>query len=259
MTNHHPLIDNLKSNVLNKLGLNKDEKLIIAGPCAVESKEQMKLVCEELKKNNIKFLRAGAFKPRTSPYDFQGLGIEGLKILKEIKNEYNLKLVSEIPSTNALDEFLDTVDIIQVGTRNMQNFELLKALSKTNKPVLLKRGFGNTLDEFLSAAEYIVLGGNQNIILCERGIRTFEPNTRNTLDLGAVITIKQNLNIPIIVDPSHASGKSSHVLPLSLASMACGADGLMIEIHPLPSSSKSDSMQALSFEQFDNLIKKLNL
>lgn len=257
MTTNHPLINNLHSNVFQKLGLKKNEKLIIAGPCAVESYEQMKLVCLELQKNNIKFLRAGAFKPRTSPYDFQGLEYEGLNILKQIKEEFSLKIVSEIPSAELLDSFIDTVDIIQVGARNMQNFALLKALSKTNKPILLKRGFSNTLEEWLLASEYLLIGGNQNIILCERGIRTFETNTRNTLDLGAVITIKQNYDIPIITDPSHASGKSSHVIPLSLASIASGADGLMIEIHPNPIEAKSDRMQALSFNEFENLIKQI--
>lgn len=257
MTNNHPLIDNLNSNLLEKLGLEHNEKLIIAGPCAVENYEQMKQVCDELVKNNIHFLRAGAFKPRTSPYDFQGLGLEGLNILKQIKNEYNLKIVSEIPSSELIPAFLDTVDIFQVGARNMQNFALLKALSKINKPIILKRGFGNTLDEWLAAAEYLLVGGNEQIILCERGIRTFETNTRNTLDLGSVITIKQNYHLPIIVDPSHASGKASHVLPLSNASLVAGADGLMIEIHPHPKDAKSDSLQALSFNEFDNLITNL--
>lgn len=257
MTNKHPLVDNLHSNLLEQLGLSKSEKLIIAGPCAVESYEQMKDVCDELIKNNIHFLRAGAYKPRTSPYDFQGLELEGLKILKQIKAEYNIKIVSEIPSSELINEFLNVVDIFQVGARNMQNFALLKALSNIKKPVILKRGFGNTLDEWLSAAEYLLVGGNDQIILCERGIRTFETNTRNTLDLGAVITIKQNYDLPIITDPSHASGKASHVLPLANASLAAGADGLMIEIHPDPKKAKSDRLQALSFDEFDNLISHL--
>lgn len=251
---NHPLIDILTSNVLMNIGLKQNEKLIIAGPCAVESYEQMVEVAEELTKNHITFLRAGAFKPRTSPYDFQGLEIEGLKILKKIKAQYNLKIVSEIPSTEYLDDFVETVDIIQVGARNMQNFALLKALSKVNKPVLLKRGFANTLEEWLCAAEYLLKGGNDQIILCERGIRTFETNTRNTLDLGVVATIKQEYNIPIIVDPSHACGNNKLVTPLSLASLVVGADGLMIEIHPNPKASLSDSAQALSFNEFENLI-----
>ena len=254
---NHPLIDKLYSNVLTNLGLMDNEKLIIAGPCAVESYEQMKKIADELVKNDIKFLRAGAFKPRTSAYDFQGLELEGLNILKRIKNEYNLKIVSEIPSAEYLQEFIDVVDIIQVGARNMQNFYLLKALSKINKPVLLKRGFANTLEEWLCAAEYLLIGGNNQVILCERGIRTFETITRNTLDLGSVVTIKQHYHIPIIVDPSHACGNDKLVLPLSLASLVAGADGLIVEIHPNPKVSLSDSAQALSFDECDELIKTI--
>lgn len=255
---NHPLIDNLKSNLLNELGLKNGKKLIIAGPCAIESYDQIKCIAEELVKNNVHFMRAGAFKPRTSAYDFQGMGVEGLEILKRIKSEYNLKVVSEIPAIEYIPQFEEIVDIIQVGARNMQNFALLKALSKTNKPILLKRGFANTLEEWLCAAEYLLLGGNNKVILCERGIRTFESNTRNTLDLGAVATIKQKYDVPIIVDPSHACGNSNLVLPLSLASIAAGADGLIIEIHPNPSSALSDSLQALNFIEFDNLISKIS-
>ncbi len=255
---NHPLIDQLDSHVLASLGLMKNEKLVIAGPCAVESYEQMQKIAKELIKNNIKFLRAGAFKPRTSAYDFQGLELEGLNILKRIKNEYNLKIVSEIPAPEYLQAFIEVVDIIQVGARNMQNFYLLKALSKSNKPILLKRGFANTLEEWLCAAEYLLIGGNNQVILCERGIRTFETNTRNTLDLGSVVTIKQNYHLPVIVDPSHACGNNQLILPLALASLVAGGDGLIVEIHPNPKASLSDSAQALSFDEFDDLVKAIN-
>lgn len=254
---NHPLIDQFHFPVLQELGISKNEKLIIAGPCAVENLEQMTQIAEMLKHHHISFLRAGSFKPRTSPYDFQGLEKEALEILKYIKDTYQLKIVSEIPSIQYLDDFADAVDIFQIGARNMQNFSLLKDLSTTNKPLLLKRGFGNTLEEWLCAAEYLLLGGNQNVILCERGIRTFENATRSTLDLGSVALIKNTYQIPVIVDPSHASGRSDIVTPLSLASLEAGADGLIIEVHPNPNIALSDRTQALTFEQFQTLYSKI--
>lgn len=253
---NHPLIDKFNEPVLSNLGLKKDEKLIILGPCAVESMEQLEQIAKFLHENGIKFMRAGAFKPRTSVYDFQGLGTVGLQYLKQIKEKYNLKIVSEIMDPLQLP-LMDMVDVLQVGARNMQNFSLLKALGKISKPVILKRGFGNTIEEFLCAAEYILQGGNKNLILCERGIKTFEPLTRNTLDLASVALIKKNYNIPIICDPSHATGHSDLVIPLSLASIACGADGIMVEIHNNPAFSLSDSEQALNLDEAFLLIEKL--
>lgn len=254
MTNH-PLIETFKEPVFKNLGLNDHEKLIILGPCAVESLSQMEKIAQFLKENQIKFLRAGCFKPRTSVYDFQGLGIKGLEILKTIKEKYGLKIVSEITSLDQMPEMLNIVDIFQVGARNMQNFALLNELGKSNVPVILKRGFGNTLDELLSAAEYILSGGNRNVILCERGIRTFETSTRSILDLGSVIVIKNNYQIPIITDPSHAAGHHELVIPLAKASLASGADGLIVEIHNDPSKCLSDKEQALNFDEAKKLIQ----
>jgi len=252
----HPLIDKFNEPVLKNLGLENDEKLIILGPCAVESYAQLDEIAKFLTENNIKFMRAGVFKPRTSVYDFQGLGSSGLALLKEIKEKYNLKLVSEIMDISQLP-LMNDIDILQVGARNMQNFELLKQLGKTNKTIILKRGFGNTIDEFLCAAEYILKGGNKNLILCERGIRTFEPLTRNTLDLGCVAIIKNQYQIPIITDPSHATGHQQLVTPLALASLAAGADGIMIEIHNNPSIALSDAEQALDLKMAKELINRI--
>jgi len=236
----------------------ENELLLIAGPCSIESKEQMFKVCEFLNKEEVKFIRAGAYKPRTSPYSFQGLKEIGLDIIKEIKNNFSLKIVSEIVDLAHLDFYCRYVDIIQVGARNMQNFNILKELGKTKKPIILKRGFGNTIEEWLNAAEYLLTNGNENIILCERGIRTFEPMMRNTFDVGAIALGKTLSNLPIIGDPSHAAGRHDIVAPLALAALAAGADGLMIEIHPNPKQSISDSKQALSFEEFSELLKKIN-
>lgn len=256
MQNKYPLLKQINNDAYN--ALNISEKLVIAGPCSVENYESLLEEANFLLNNGIKYLRAGAYKPRTSVHDFQGLGYEGLQILKRVKDETGIKIVTEIPDSSLINEF-DFVDIIQVGARNMQNFSLLKALGATNKPIILKRGFGNTIDEWLSAAEYIVSQGNKNIILCERGIKTFESATRNTLDISSVAIIKEYLNIPVIVDPSHAAGRTDIILPLSKASLAVGADGLIIEVHYDPIKSYSDSQQALSFESFKNLISELKL
>ena len=230
---------------------------IIAGPCSVESKEQISLVANEVKKYGASFLRGGAFKPRTSPYSFQGLKYEGLNLLNEAKAETGLPIVTELMSPYDIDTFIEKADIIQVGARNMQNFDLLKELGKTNKPILLKRGLSATIEEWLMSAEYIMAGGNENIILCERGIRTYETYTRNTLDLSAIPVIKKLSHLPVIVDPSHAAGYWYLVEPLAKAAIAVGADGLMIEVHNNPQCALSDGQQSLKPELFDKVMKKV--
>ena len=231
---------------------------IIAGPCSVESYEQVLEVAKAIKKAGATILRGGAFKPRTSPYSFQGLGLEGLKMLIEAKKQTGLPIVTELMSEHYL-EYFDDVDMIQIGARNMQNFELLKAVGKTKKPVLLKRGLSNTIEEWLMSAEYIMAEGNLEVILCERGIRTFEPYTRNTLDLSAIPILKEKTHLPVIVDPSHASGLSRLVKPLSLASVGAGADGLIIEVHNHPESALSDGAQSLKPEQFEDLVQAVDV
>ena len=221
----------------------------IAGPCSVESEEQLIGIAREVKRLGATMLRGGAFKPRTSPYDFQGLKAEGIDLLMEAKKETGLPIVTEIMNANHLPLFED-VDVIQVGARNMQNFELLKELGKTRKPILLKRGLANTMKEWLMSAEYIMAGGNENVILCERGIRTFETYTRNTLDLSAVSVLKELTHLPVIVDPSHATGVARYVKPMSYAAAACGAAGLMIEVHNDPKHALCDGPQSLTPEQF---------
>jgi len=227
---------------------------LIAGPCSVESPEQIIEIAKSVKKSGATVLRGGAFKPRTSPYAFQGLRAEGIEMLIKAREITGLPIVTEIMNSAHLEHFRD-VDIIQVGARNMQNFELLKELGKFNKPVLLKRGLANTLEELLMSAEYIIAGGNTNIILCERGIRTFETYTRNTLDISAVPLLKELTHLPVVVDPSHATGISRLVRPLSLASAAAGADGLIIEVHNDPTKALCDGPQSLTPEAFDSLAK----
>ncbi len=222
---------------------------IIAGPCSVESEEQIICVAQAVKAAGATLLRGGAFKPRTSPYAFQGLHGEGIRLLVEAKKATGLPIVTEIMDANHLPMFAD-VDVIQVGARNMQNFELLKELGRCNKPILLKRGLANTLQELLMSAEYIMAGGNENVILCERGIRTFETATRNTLDLSCVPVLHQLTHLPVIVDPSHATGVSRLVKPMSLAAAACGADGLIIEVHNDPKHALCDGAQSLTPEEF---------
>lgn len=223
---------------------------VMAGPCSVEGEAQIVEVAEAVKRAGASFLRGGAFKPRTSPYSFQGLEAEGLKLLLEAKRQTGLPIVTEIMSEKHLDLFAD-VDIIQLGARNMQNFMLLKELGRSNKPILLKRGLSATMEEFLMAAEYIFAGGNQNVILCERGIRTFETMIRNNLDISAIPLIKMFSHLPVIIDPSHAAGRRDMVQPLSRAAIAAGADGLIIEVHNDPKSALCDGAQSLDIPQFD--------
>ncbi len=223
---------------------------LIAGPCSVESREQLLEAAASVKESGATMLRGGAYKPRTSPYAFQGLGVEGLKILAEAREVTGLPVCTELMDPRHLEDLATYSDIIQIGARNMQNFQLLSAVGEVRRPVLLKRGLAATIDELLMAAEYIVKEGNDQVILCERGIRTFETATRNTLDLSAVPIIKQLSHLPVVVDPSHASGKVDLVEPLSLAAIAAGADGLMIEMHPHPETALSDGAQSLDPEQF---------
>lgn len=230
---------------------------VIAGPCSIETTEQMTEVAKAVKNSGAGMLRGGAFKPRTSPYAFQGLHDEGLKMLLEAGKATGLPVVTELMSPTHIDLFQD-VDLIQIGARNMQNFELLKEVGKLKTPVLLKRGLANTLDELLMSAEYIMAGGNENVILCERGIRTFETATRNTLDLSAIPMLKKKSHLPVVVDPSHACGIRWMVEPMALAAIASGADGLMIEVHNNPEKALCDGPQSLTPEAFDQLMKKVN-
>lgn len=232
---------------------------IMAGPCSVESPEQILSIAQSVKKSGAGFLRGGAFKPRTSPYSFQGLKKQGLEMLKYAKEQTGLPIVTEIMSTEFIDDFVEEVDVIQVGARNMQNFELLKQLGKTNKPILLKRGLSSTIEELLMSAEYIMAGGNENVILCERGIRTFEKYTRNTLDLSAIPAIKKLSHLPVIVDPSHAAGLWWMVEPLAKAAIAVGADGLIIEVHNDPENALCDGNQSIKPKRFEQLMEKLKL
>lgn len=230
---------------------------MIAGPCSVESEKQIIQVASGVKASGAKILRGGAYKPRTSPYSFQGLEREGLTLLEEARQETGLPIVTEIMSPNLVEEFEQRVDIIQVGARNMQNFDLLKELGKCSKPILLKRGLSATIEEWLMSAEYILAGGNPNVILCERGIRTFETYTRNTLDLSAIPAVKRLSHLPVVVDPSHSAGMSWMVEPLSLAALAVGADGLIVEVHNCPEKALCDGAQSLNMNQFESLMTKL--
>ena len=229
---------------------------VMAGPCSVESEEQIISIAEDVKKSGATFLRGGAFKPRTSPYAFQGLGCEGIELLLAAKKITGLPIVSELMSINQL-EFFDDVDVIQIGARNMQNFTLLKELGSCGKPILLKRGLANTVKELLMSAEYIMAGGNENIILCERGIRSFDNFTRNVLDLSAVPYLKKVSHLPVIVDPSHATGLAWMVPTMSKAAIACGADGIMVEVHNNPQQALCDGEQSITPSEFDNLMKQM--
>ena len=229
---------------------------VIAGPCSVETEEQIIEVAQDVKKSGATLLRGGAFKPRTSPYSFQGLAGEGLRLLLEAKKATGLPIVTELMNLDHLDMFAD-VDVIQIGARNMQNFDLLKEVGKCKKPILLKRGLANTLEEWLMSAEYIMAGGNENVILCERGIRTFETATRNTLDIAAVPMLKKLTHLPVIIDPSHATGISWMVAPLAKTAVAAGADGLMIEVHNNPAKALCDGAQSLNPVQFDELMQDI--
>lgn len=229
---------------------------VIAGPCSIESESQMIEIAKSVKKSGATLLRGGAFKPRSSPYAFQGMGEDGLKLLIQAKKETGLPIVTEIMEISELPLF-DEVDVIQVGARNMQNFKLLTELGNTRKPILLKRGLSSTIEEWLLSAEYILAGGNENVILCERGIRTFETTTRNTLDISAIPILKKQTHLPIIVDPSHATGKRELVPPLAKAAIAAGADGLMIEVHNNPAMALCDGAQSLDLKQFEELMADL--
>jgi len=229
---------------------------VIAGPCSVESEEQITGIAQAVKGMGASALRGGAFKPRTSPYSFQGMGYDGLNLLEKARAATGLPIVTELMSTDDIGYFVDHVDVIQVGARNMQNFDLLKRLGKVNKPILLKRGLSATIEEWLMSAEYILAGGNPNVILCERGVRTFESFTRNTLDLSAVLAVKRQSHLPVVVDPSHASGQAWMVERLSLAAIAAGADGLIIEVHNDPPHALCDGQQSITPDQFRGLMVK---
>jgi len=232
---------------------------LMAGPCTVESLEQIEIIAEKLNEIGVKILRGGAFKPRTSPYAFQGLGEEGLKIMRHVADKYNMLVISEIMDISQLPLFLKYVDIFQVGARNMQNFNLLRELGYIDRPVMLKRGLSATIEEWLMSAEYIMSGGNRDVILCERGIRTFERATRNTLDLSAIPVVKKVSHLPIVVDPSHATGLRDKVAPMSRASIAAGADGIIVEVHHSPETAICDGAQSLYPEQFMKLVEDLKI
>ncbi len=234
------------------------EPVVMAGPCAVESEEQALTIAAIVKKGGAKIFRGGAFKPRTSPYSFQGLGKKGLQILEKVRAETGLYIVTEATDTANLGAVEKSADIIQIGARNMQNYALLRLAGQTRKPILLKRGLAATIEEWLMAAEYIMSEGNSQVILCERGIRTFADNTRNTLDLSAITSIKEASHLPIIADPSHAAGKRDYVIPLSRGAIAVGADGLIIEVHNDPAHAMSDGMQSLYPQQFEQLMEEIN-
>ena len=231
---------------------------VIAGPCSVESEAQICEVAEDVKRSGAALLRGGAFKPRTSPYSFQGMGTAGLELLLEAKKKTGLPIVTEIMDPRMAELFEEEVDVVQVGARNMQNFELLKEVGKRSKPILLKRGLSNTYEEWIMSAEYIMAAGNENVILCERGVRTFETYTRNTLDVSAIPAVKQMSHLPVIVDPSHAAGMYWMVEPLALAAVAAGADGLIIEVHNDPAHAKCDGQQSLTPQKFDALMHKVS-
>lgn len=233
------------------------QPLLVAGPCSVESLEQVREVAAALKAQGVSILRGGAYKPRTSPYDFQGMGIEGLEILRKVGDEFGLKVVSEIVNPADVEMATQYLDIIQIGARNMQNFELLKEVGKVNTPVLLKRGLSATIEEFIYAAEYILHNGNSNVMLCERGIRTYEKATRNTLDISAVPILKQETHLPVFVDVTHSTGRRDLLLPAARAALAIGADGVMVEVHPDPETALSDAKQQINIPQFNEFVAEL--
>ncbi|MFW5838818.1 MAG: 3-deoxy-7-phosphoheptulonate synthase [Bacillota bacterium] len=241
----------------NDVTIGGGNTVMIAGPCSVESETQLMTITKALHEQGVRVLRGGAFKPRTSPYTFQGLEEEGLRLLRKAADTFDMAVISEIPSADLLPLFETYVDIIQVGARNMQNFQLLKALGKSTLPIMLKRGLSATIEEWLMSAEYIISHGNPNVILCERGIRTFETYTRNTLDISAVLAVKELSHLPIIVDPSHASGRWSMIEPLSKAALSVGADGLMVEVHNDPENALSDGAQSLKIPRFDAMMTEL--
>lgn len=252
----HP--DNTIITLDNGLKIGDGSLTMIAGPCSVESEEQVAEIAEAVKKSGAVILRGGAFKPRTSPYAFQGMGAEGLELLKKARTKTALPIISEVMSVSQIELF-DDVDIIQVGARNMQNFELLKELGKQSKPVMLKRGLSSTIEELLMSAEYIMSNGNEQVILCERGIRTFETKTRNTLDISAIPILKKLSHLPVFIDPSHASGIPWLVEPLSMAAVAAGADGLIIEVHNNPAKALCDGAQSLTPDMYNSVVKRIKM
>ncbi|HTU46373.1 MAG TPA: 3-deoxy-7-phosphoheptulonate synthase [Bryobacteraceae bacterium] len=243
---------------VNGVEIGGDEFIVMAGPCSVESERQILETAEIVARHGAKFLRGGAFKPRTSPYDFQGMELEGLKLLRRAKHATGLGIITEVMSDGDVEMVAEYADILQIGARNMQNFALLKALGKTQRPVMLKRGLSSTIKELLMSAEYVVAHGNQNVILCERGIRTFETATRNTCDITAIPVLNELSHLPVILDPSHATGKRSLVPPLSRAAVAIGADGLIVEVHPHPEKAMSDGAQSLNPDQFASMMRELS-
>lgn len=250
---------NLKIEITtdNKKLTVKEDKIIIAGPCAIESYEQLLETAQFIKSKGANILRGGAYKPRTSPKSFQGLKEEGLEILKAVKKETGMAVITELMDIRELDKLYEVTDIIQIGSRNMQNFSLLTEIGKQDKPVMLKRGLCATIGEWIGAAEYIAVEGNSKIIMCERGIRTYNDYTRNTLDLAAVPIIKKETGLPVVVDPSHGTGIRYLIKPMSMGAFAVGADGIMVEVHPQPENALSDGMQSLNFSEFENLISSI--
>ncbi len=249
----------MKTQVVNfgNVAIGGDQFVVMAGPCSIESQQQLESTAQFVANHKARVLRGGVYKLRTSPKSFQGLGQEAVQLVKAVKKNVDLPFISEVTDPRQISDLNEVIDVYQVGSRNMHNYELLKELGKTDKPVLLKRGFAGFIKEWLLAAEYITEQGNQNVVLCERGIRTFETATRNTFDINAIAYIKQNSPFPIVADPSHGTGVSSLVEPISLAAAAAGADGLILEVHPNPQEAKSDGQQALNFDNFSNLMNKL--
>jgi 3-deoxy-7-phosphoheptulonate synthase len=243
----------------NQTVIGGDDFTLMAGPCSVESEEQIEKIAANLVKNNVKIMRGGVFKPRSSPYAFRGLGIDGLKMFYKICQSYGIKIITEVMQVSQIDEMINYVDIFQVGARNTHNYNLLDALGQIDKPVLLKRGISGSIDELLQSAEYIFSAGNENIILCERGIRTFENAYRNTFDINAIPILKEKSHLPVIADPSHGIGIRSHVSKIALAAVAAGADGAILEIHPDPEKALSDGQQTLNFTEFDKLVKQIKI
>jgi 3-deoxy-7-phosphoheptulonate synthase len=241
------------------VGVGGEEVVVMAGPCSVESEAQMEASAAHVAAHGATFLRGGAFKPRSSPYSFQGLGEEGLRILRAAADRHDLRVITEVMEPAQIDVIYPYTDVFQIGARNMQNFSLLKEIGKTDKPVFLKRGLSATVDEWLMSAEYVMAQGNPHVILCERGIRTFETYTRNTLDLSAVPVVKAKSHLPIVVDPSHGTGLRNKVIPMARAAVAAGADGLMVEVHPDPANARSDGPQSLFFEQFIEMMRQIRL
>lgn len=243
---------------IGDIAIGNGHPVVIAGPCAIESEEQALTIARHVKSAGAQLFRGGAFKPRTSPYSFQGLGLEGLKILAKVRQETGMPVVTEVMDTETFDQVEAYADMIQIGTRNMQNFSLLRQAGRSKRPVLLKRGLAATIDEWLMAAEYIMEGGNIDVILCERGVRTFVHHSRNTLDLSAVPYVRRESHLPIIIDPSHAAGRRDQVIPLARAATAVGADGLMVEVHHQPDQALSDGAQSLLPDQFVSLVRQVN-